>query len=337
MISGMTMIVFVLIVGWLFYGPPADRPDTSAGGPGKEQGTGVAVDEPKSDLPASKELPQTEQATGDGTGNSPAAAESPYLLDRLPFTEEEVVSVTAGGNGVSRTIPAERQFVLLQSLRFTDMKSAAATVGPAASRKPVMLQFKLADQGRFELTYDLAANAFEYHGQFYYADDEVLLLMQGLFGERKELASLDALLEQARVEREEAGAAAAEPRPLDAERAKVDGLDFAGWEQRLEQTEETEIVWSRPFYDDSAGQVKQARLYKDGVLILNRKFVFTQPEHQTADGVKVGIGPDEVMDKLGPEALKLVSRWSYKVGDYYRFHVYFEDRQVVYIILSQPL
>lgn len=308
------MIIVVMVAGWIFYG----RPDAPSG---------VSTNAPV-------QAPAEEPGEAAGVANHEAADESPYLLDHLPFKEEEVLAITAGGNGIHADVPAERRFVLLQSLRYTDMKSALAAPVPAASRKPIVLQFKLADT-HYELTYDLTDNAFEYQGQYYYADDQVLLLMQGLFREREELASLDALLEQARVEQEQAGTV--DPDPLDAEAARVDGLDFDGWEQRLAKAQPEEIVWAKPFYDDGTGQVKQARLFKDGVLVVNRMIVFTRPEHQSADGVKTGIGTEDVIAKLGPQALKLVSRWSYKVGDYFRFHVYYADGKVKYLALSQPL
>lgn len=308
------MIIVVMVAGWIFYG----RPDAPSG---------VSTNAPV-------QAPAEEPGEAAGEANHEAADESPYLLDHLPFKEEEVLAITAGGNGIHADVPAERRFVLLQSLRYTDMKSALAAPVPAASRKPIVLQFKLADT-HYELTYDLTDNAFEYQGQYYYADDQVLLLMQGLFREREELASLDALLEQARVEQEQAGTV--DPDPLDAEAARVDGLDFDGWEQRLAKAQPEEIVWAKPFYDDGTGQVKQARLFKDGVLVVNRMIVFTRPEHQSADGVKTGIGTEDVIAKLGPQALKLVSRWSYKVGDYFRFHVYYADGKVKYLALSQPL
>lgn len=317
MLAGLTMIIVVLVAGWIFYGRPGDAPS----------------EEPS--MNAAVQAPAAEPGDGPaGEGNLDQAEESPYLLDHLPFKEEEVQAITGGGNGIDADIPAERQFVLLQSLRYTDMKSALAAPIPAASRKPVVLQFQLADT-RYELTYDLTDNAFEYQGQYYYADDQVLLLMQGLFREQEELASLDELLEQARVEQEQAGTV--DPDPLDAETAQVDGLDFEGWEQRLAKAQPEEIVWAKPYYDDGTGQVREARLLKDGVLALNRKIVFTRPEHQSADGVKTGIGTDEVLAKLGPQALKLVSCWSYKVGDYFRFHVYFTNGKVQYMVLSQPL
>ncbi len=315
MLAGLTMIIVVMVAGWIFYG----RPDTPS--------SGVTTNAPV-------QAPAAEAGEAAEGTNNEAAAESPYLLDHLPFKEEEVLAITAGGNGLHANVPVERQFVLLQSLRYTDMKSALAGPIPAASRKPIVLQFKLADTN-YELTYDLTGNAYEYQGKYYYADDQVLLLMQGLFHEREDLASLDALLEQARVELEQAGTV--DPAPLEAEAAQVDGLDYDGWEQRLAKTPSEEVVWAKPFYDDGTGQVKEARLFKDGVLALNRIIVFTRPEHQSADGVKTGSGTDDVTAKLGPEALKLVSRWSYKVGDYFRFHVYFANGKVKYLALSQPL
>ncbi len=279
----------------------------------------------------------------DDTGNSagdikaeelPVQAESPYLLDRLPFAAAEVSAITVGGHGHSYDIPEERRAVLLNSLRFTDTESALAEPVPAASRQPIVLQFTLPGKS-FNLTYDLTTNAFEHEGQYYYADDQVLLLLQGLLREREELASLDALLEQARVEQEQADLV--DTQALAPEQAEIAGLNYLGWEQRLGQAGAGEIEWAKPFYDDSTGEVKEARLYRDGVLLLNQMIVFTQDEYATKDGIKPGISTREVERKLGSKAAKLASRWSYKVGDYFRFHVYLQKGQVQYVVLSQPL
>jgi len=320
MLAGLTMIVVVMVVGWIFLGRPDAPP------------SGDSIETPV-------QAPTTVTGEASDVANNDLAVESPYLLDHLPFKEEEVLAITVSGNGKNTRIPAQRQFVLLESLRYTDMKSALAGAVPAASRKPVVLQFKVANT-HYELTYDLTSNAFEYQGNYYYADDRVLLLMQGLFHEREELASLDALQEQARVEQEKEASVnldTAPAAPLDGEAAQVDGLDFDGWEQRLTQYPPEEIVWAKPFYDDGTGQVKEARLFKDGVLELNRMIVFTRPVHQCAAGVKTGISTADVTEKLGTKALKLDSRWSYKVGDYFRFHLYFQDDKVKYLALSQPL
>lgn len=79
----------------------------------------------------------------DSAVKQPAAAESPYLLDHLPFKEEDVTAVTAKSDSGSVQVPAERQAALLQSLRLTDMQGAAVKESPEAERKPVVLQFAL--------------------------------------------------------------------------------------------------------------------------------------------------------------------------------------------------
>lgn len=328
------MILVVLVAGWLFYGLPGNKSHSSNNGQKEEQTAETPADSADSAMTQTAGTGPEADALAVKDGQTPGNAESPYLLDHLPFKEEDVTGITAKSDSGSVQVPAKRKAVLLQSLRFTDMQGAAVKENPVAERKPIILQFTL-NNSSYELTYDLALNAFQYDGHAYYADDQVLLLMQGLFRENKVLASFDTLLEQARVEQEQAGSA--EPQALEASRAQVEGLDFDGWEKRLAGEQAENVLWEKPFYDDSEGQVKQARLYKDGVLALNRIIVFTMADHQTADGVKVGIGESGVMDKLGPKALRLVSRWSYKVGDYYRFHVYFQDQKVKYVVLSQPL
>lgn len=324
------MILVALAVGWMFYGPSVLPFSNNPEGKALED-TGNSAGSIKSE-DLSGQAENENDAINDA--NIHTSQESPYLLDRLPFTAEEVTAITVGGHGSSYDVPEERRAVLLNSLRFTDMDSALAEPLPAASRQPVVLQFALPGKS-FDLTYDLTANAFEHEGQYYYADDQVLLLLQGLLQEREELASLDALLEQARVEQEQAEPA--DPKALAPERAEVAGLDYLGWEQRLEQAGTDEIEWTKPFYDDNTGEVKQARLYQDGVLLLNRMVVFTQANYATQDGIKPGISAGEVERKLGSEASKLTSRWSYKLGDYFRFHVYYQKEQVQYVVLSQPL
>lgn len=325
------MVLVALAVGWMFYGSPA-VPFGSSEGKALEDARASAGDSKAENLPvqAAEENEDVEEPIDE---DIQTALESPYLLDRLPFAAEEVSAITVGGEGHSYDVPEERQVVLLNSLRFTDMDSARAEPLPAASR-PVVLQFTLSDK-TFDLTYDLTANAFEYEGQYYYADDQVLLLLQGLLHEHEELASLDVLLEQARVEQEQTNLV--DPKALAPEQAEVAGLDYLGWEQRLEQAGTGEIEWTKPYYDDSTGEVKEARLYRDGVLLLNRMVVFTQADYATKDGIKPGSGAGEVERKLGSEAAKLAIRWSYKLGDYFRFHLYFQENQVRYVVLSQPL
>ncbi|MFD3261828.1 hypothetical protein ACE3MQ_24830 [Paenibacillus lentus] len=258
-------------------------------------------------------------------------ADSPYLLDHLPFKEEEVNSISAIHSGTKIEIPSERQYVVLQSLRFTDMQ--AAVTEAASSSEQVILQFNLANQRVIEVPYNLENNAYEADGKAYYADDQVLLLMHGLMNPDSELGLFDALEEKARLEMEQL-AEAGEPGGIEQEQLAVDGLIYMDWEERL-QTEEAD--WELPYYDHAIGEIRKARKFQDGILQLNNKIVFSDSSHETPGAVKVGLTMAEVTKKLDADARKLPSKWSYKSGDYFRFHLYFDDSKVKYMVLSQPL
>lgn len=258
-------------------------------------------------------------------------SESPYLLDHLPFQEEDVKSVFVIRGGEKREIPYERLYVVMQSLRFTDMQ--AAVTEPAEPAGRVVIQFILDDEQLMDIPYNLENNAFEAAGKAYYADDQVLLLMHGLLKPESELGQFDALEERARLEAE-GQADSSEPAGIEREQIAVDGQIYIDWEKRL--AAETSD-WKMPYYDYAIGEVREIRKFKEGILELNNKIVFSGISHETSGGVKVGLTAAEVSKKLDADARKLPSKWSYKSGDYFRFHLYFEGSEVKYMVLSQPL
>ncbi|GAA0138135.1 hypothetical protein YSY43_49760 [Paenibacillus sp. YSY-4.3] len=283
------------------------------------------------DSPVNADLSEPPEISLEQNQDQVGEAQSPYLLDHLSFEEEEVNSVFAVWNGTKKEIPVERQYVILQSLRFTDMQAAVTeTASPAGQ---VVLQFALSDQRIIELSYNLGNNAFEAAGKAYYADDQVLLMMHGLMQPDSELGAFDAFEERARLEAEK-HANSLEPEGIERELIAVDGLIYSDWEERL-NTETTD--WRVPYYDNSVGEVKEVRKFKGGILELNNKIVFSDGSHETPGGVKVGLSTAEVGKKLDADARKLPSKWSYKSGDYFRFHLHFDGSKVKYMVLSQPL
>lgn len=313
-IAGVIIVLAIVVVMAIYYKAPSNRSiATTTGG----DSTIELEKEEDKNIPVNSEP-------------SPSVV-LPYLFEMLDFQEEDVKAISVELGGMQKDIPDNRLFVLLQSLRWTDTTVARAEQGPQADDEKAMLHFILQDHD-YDLLYNLSNNTFEVEGVSYYADDQVLLLMQGLLREDSELAVLDIFLENARVEQESAGSI--DPMPLNAEQTEMGGLDFNGWETKLQ---DAEVIWKIPYYDDGTGEVKEARKFSNGILMLNRQIIFTNDSYATQDDVKVGITLDQVMTKLGPEALKLVSRWSYKVGDYYKFHLYYNDNKVKYIVISQPL
>lgn len=262
--------------------------------------------------------------------SSSEEAVSPYLLDYLPFTEDEVKSVSVVHGGAKKKVPSERKEVLLQSLRFTDMQAAVTEVPSFAER--TVLQFNLNNDQVIELPYYLESNAIAAEGKAYYANDQVMLLMHDLLKPDSELGVFAALEQRIRQEMEQG--VLTEPQGVDREKIAVDGLIYAQWEDRL-KSEEAE--WEIPYYDYASGEVRKVAKYKAGVLYLYNQIVFSDSTHETPDGVKVGLTPQEVDNRLDAEASTLPSIWSYKSGDYFRFHLYYDNSKVKYMVLSQPL
>src|SRR5690606_24899496 len=127
--------------------------------------------------------------------------DSPYLLDHLPFKEEEVGSISVIHSGIKTEVPTERHYVVLQSLRFTDMQAAVTETPPSSEQ--IILQFNLTKQRVIEVLYRLDNNAFEAAGEAYYADDQMLLMMHGLLRPESELGVYDTFAERARLEMEQ--------------------------------------------------------------------------------------------------------------------------------------
>lgn len=258
-------------------------------------------------------------------------ADSPYLLDHLPFKEEEVGSISVIHSGVKIEVPTERQYVVLQSLRFTDMQAAVTEESPLSEQ--IILQFNLTNQRVMEVPYNIDNNAFEAAGKAYYADDQVLLLMHGLIRPESELGIYNTFEERARLEIEQLEGLS-EPQGIEQEQIAVDGLIFIDWEERL-KTETAD--WEISYYDHATGEVREARKFKNGIVQLNNKIIFSDGSHETPGGVKVGLTTAEVTKKLDADARKLPSKWSYRSGDYFRFHLHFADSKVKYMVLTQPL
>lgn len=144
--------------------------------------TNAAVNEAtNSELMWDEKLPG--QSTAPLEEDQMGETDSPYLLDHLPFKEEEVGSISVIHSGIKIGVPTERQYVILQSLRFTDMQ--AAVTEESSLSEQIILQFNLTNQRVIEVPYNMDSNAFESEGKAYYSDDQVLLLMHGLIRDRK--------------------------------------------------------------------------------------------------------------------------------------------------------
>jgi hypothetical protein len=263
-----------------------------------------------------------------------------YLRDQLPFAAEDVESIRVYGSAVNAEsiVPAERMYVILQALNWLDLGQAQA----AAERETdavVRLQLK---DAVYAIPYDSQDNAFVLGGREVHPDGQTTLLLYSFLYPGNSFSWFDAALEKARLELENLGGTGATDVPAnDPERFLVNGKDYLGWEQTLEASESYRGQEMKT-WDGAAGIEGTMGVYEeDGILRLDRTIVFQNDQYETADGIRVGSTSEEVAAILGEPNIKTDSYWGYRVGDYVKFHLYFEQigefSHVRYMALSMPL
>lgn len=257
------------------------------------------------------------------------------LKDQLQFsTESEMtISVHDAQNGKDFEIPADREYVILQGLNGTDLTAAKAPEATSSgSEERVFLRFSV-DGKIYQIPYRLKTNTIEWKGQSFYVDDGIMLLMHGLLLPETKLTKIDRVFEQTR--KEQANGQVIEHEQLyDGERLQIDGKDYAAW---VEELKSLPLVSEKKYYNYFTEKMDSIRQYEPGITALNLAILFEDPKYGTKDGIRVGLTEAEVIGKLGEPNKKLDIKWSYKDGDYAKFHLYFEDGKVLYIVITMPL
>ena len=114
----------------------------------------------------------------------------------------------------------------------------------------------------------------------------------------------------------------------------MSGKDYAAWETELKNLP---LVSEEKYYNYFTDKMDSIRQYESGITALNLAILFEDPKYETKDGIRVGLTEAEVIAKLGEPNKKSDTKWSYKDGDYSKFHLYFEDGKVLYIVITMPL
>lgn len=278
--------------------------------------------------------PSVEKTTG-SEFVSAGDDEAVYLLDKLPFDQEDVqaISVQPPNSEAEIEVPDTRKYVILQNLAWLNMKEAAADEAQAAAgQEEAKLRFQVKNE-TYELPYYLDSNTIEDDGQAYYADDQLYLLVNELLQPDSELAELENLLEQARAELEQDEPNIDESVRYGAARLLVDGKGYEEWHKELEQVQP---LSQTPFYSDEYGKVQYMRQYVQSVYELNDLIIFMSGQHGTADEVRPGTTRQQVLDRLGKPNLQTETLWSYMAGDNLNFFLYFNEDQLSCIALRQP-
>ncbi len=102
---------------------------------------------------------------------SEGAEEAVYLLDKLPFVQEEVqkIFVQSINSDQAVEVPDERKYVILQNLAWLNMEDAAAGAVSPEEKEEARLRFQVKNE-TYEYLYNLKSNTIE-------ADGKAIMLM----------------------------------------------------------------------------------------------------------------------------------------------------------------
>ncbi|GGD54040.1 hypothetical protein [Paenibacillus nasutitermitis] len=261
--------------------------------------------------------------------------ETGELRDQLPFDTEKIesISLLPGSSGQEITVPADRVYVFPQNLYNENLSLAKADV-QVSGDQDVLIRIHMAD-AVYAIPYDVDSNTYKLGNARFYADDQVMLLMHGLFRPESALALVDRIMAQASKEMNENDTNIDESFLYERERFDIAGKDYNAWADIT--ANDDSYSYSIPYYDFVAEKMGSVREFTDkGLIVLQGNLVFLKDTVGTTDGIKVGMTKDQVMTILGKPNLKLNTRWSYKLGDYLKFHLYLENDQVVFMSLTMP-
>ncbi|WP_336785249.1 hypothetical protein [Paenibacillus sp. MMO-177] len=321
--AAVSFIVIAVIVAVAF------REDVGA--PGGNGGKGAVMSpEPSPTVSPLPDAPPSPSPIEKGQVVVIPSKQEGYLKDALPFSTEEVKKIW-----VKETlIPHDRMYVILQNLNWLEMTRAVSDNKTFSAES--LIRFETADSV-YAIPYDVNTNEYHLGGRRFYADDQVMLLMHGILQPDSKLAEIDKVFEQARLEMENQEGGIDDTFSYKGERLAVADKPYNEWEQLLLLRSSVQPILLGHYYDDAVQAIGNVTEYSDGVMQLNRSIVFMGSNYATSDGLAVGMSKEEVMEKLGKPNLQLDSRWSYKIGDYLKFHLYFDHNKIRYIVLSQPL
>ncbi|MFC5702593.1 hypothetical protein ACFPVX_14915 [Cohnella faecalis] len=259
----------------------------------------------------------------------------------LPFDTEKVRSITVERTGQLQviTIPEDRVFLILKDLYYTNLDKALAYEQPSGKNGAV-LRLHTPDRS-YAIPYDLDTNTYKFNDKLYYADDKVAFLMYFLLKPESDLAKVERLTAQADREMEQSRAIVDESFSYDIKRFEINDLDYNGWSRKayLNKAFPTINYYSYNVVDNSvANFVVDLRYNERNAIVYSLNSIFFLNDYtSTSDHIKVGLTKKQVLEKLGKPNLQLNSKWSYKIDDYLRFHIYYENDRVAGISLTMPV
>jgi len=226
--------------------------------------------------------------------------------------------------------------LIRQNLFWLDLDAAKVDLPSMFTPHPILIKLVVNDE-EYELTYDLNLNAYMIRSDYYYADNQVTKLMHLYFNPDSKLATVARLQQLDSIEYSMVEDAALHfyEHLYEFERFNINNLDYHGWYKLVEEHDSTEQIGLEhniaiPYLTPLLYNAKLDILFSDA-------FYFFSDQFETKDGIKVGLSKDEVLKKLGKPNYETSVRWSYYIGDYLKFHLYFEDDKIKVISLTLPI
>ncbi|TLS50121.1 hypothetical protein EMG79_27625 [Klebsiella pneumoniae] len=271
--------------------------------------------------------------------------EMPWVREsfRLPFTleveEDATVYVQKVGSTDVFELAPHQAVIALQTLRLTKPSPFVEWLeevpsGPKASI--VIASGANAYETSFYYEKNVLSSATDNPtgtGYLYAYDTHLSLLLYELFEPKTAMGTVGAFYDALIAESTPSEGGVQTEGAVEPERLTVEGKDYLAWEAELsgaEPLEETSFVGFE-------GELEPMAAYDGGVLKLNLAYAFTEPGYATPDGIEVGTTREDVLVKLGAPNRALPDAWGYRIGDYFRFYLYFADDEVAAMLLTIPL
>lgn len=325
-------------------------PEASPGTPAEsdEQAETAAPAEPKPSEEASdeapKETPAEERLITDARRHASPPEEMPSVREsfRLPFAiegkEDATVYVQKVGSTEVFELTPYQTLITLQTLRHTQPTPSAGWLDEEPSG-PAAVIVIASGAGAYETSFYYEKNAISSStdgpsgtGYLYAYDTQLSLILYELFEPETAMGTIGAFY-NALIVGPMPGEDVQTEKTAEPGRLTVEGKDYIAWDKELSGTEplaETSFIGFE-------GELEPMAAYDGGVLKLNLAYAFTQPGYATPDGIEVGTARKDVLAKLGAPNMALPDAWGYRIGDYFRFYLYFTDDEVAALLLTIPL
>jgi|GEM_PF-1320590 len=275
----------------------------------------------------------------------PVKAYKGQLGEQLEFDLNSVTQITLFspnqlGNKESDIEPKEivldenfTQYIK-QNLFWLYLESYKVDLPPQFISHPIIITL-FANNEQYELTYELMINAYKLGDEYYYADHEVAELMSLYFNPDSKLAKV-ALLKQlhSAAHNVDGGLQFYEHR-YEFEQLSLNHLDYHEWYELIAEHPDTEQIGLE--YNIAINDYSPLLYNPKLDILFSDALYFFSDQLETIDGIKIGIKKDEVLKKLGKPNYGVNTKWSYYIGDYLKFHLYFDENQVIVMLLTLPV